>query len=117
MDSKELISFHLKNLYYVVQIAWQNLFGGKVSEKIPPLPSRLLTEEDLKSFYEVMIDAPTSSVLPDAGMKRKGGYLGGLDTQHYGRGKRAREVNLYEFCSIILYCVYHEIYLTSSKEY
>lgn len=89
MDSEGLIYFHL---CYVVQIAWQNLFGGKTQEKIPPLPCRLLTEEDLKSFYEVMIDAPTSSVLPDSGMKRKGGVLGGLDTQHYGRGKRAREV-------------------------
>ncbi|KAK4419537.1 Chromatin structure-remodeling complex protein SYD [Sesamum alatum] len=82
-------------------VAWENMFGGKGSEKckqIPPLPSRLLTDDDLKSFYEVMkiSEAPTPGVLPNAGMKRKSGSLGGLDTQHYGRGKRAREVRSYE---------------------
>ncbi|KAL0435435.1 UNVERIFIED_CONTAM: Chromatin structure-remodeling complex protein SYD [Sesamum radiatum] len=82
-------------------VAWENMFGGKGSDKckqIPPLPSRLLTDDDLKSFYEVMkiSEAPTPGVLPNAGMKRKSGSLGGLDTQHYGRGKRAREVRSYE---------------------
>ncbi|KAH6812953.1 P-loop containing nucleoside triphosphate hydrolases superfamily protein [Perilla frutescens var. frutescens] len=81
--------------------AWQNLCGAKGTDKskhIPPLPSRLLTDDDLKSFYEVMkiSEAPSSSVLPDPGMKKKTSCIGGLDTQQYGRGKRAREVRSYE---------------------
>ncbi|CAA0833462.1 Chromatin structure-remodeling complex protein SYD, partial [Striga hermonthica] len=82
-------------------VAWKNMFEGDGSEKpeqIPPLPSRLLTDDDLKSFYDVMkiSETPTPSVLPNPGMKRKSGYIGGLDTQQYGRGKRAREVRSYE---------------------
>lgn len=89
--------FIKKHIYNIVQVVWQNLYGGKgldKSKQIPPLPSRLLTDDDLKSFYEVMkiSEVPASRVLPDPGMKRKSGYLGGLDTQQYGRGKRAREV-------------------------
>lgn len=86
---------------------WQNLCGAKGPDKgklIPPLPSRLLTEDDLKSFYEVMkisSDAPVAR-LPDTGLKRKSGYLGGLDTQQYGRGKRAREVCLNDLYIIFL---------------
>ncbi|EPS74605.1 hypothetical protein M569_00150, partial [Genlisea aurea] len=83
-------------------VAWQNVLGVKGSDKWksmpPPLPSRLLTEDDLKSFYEVMniSETPASVILPNAGVKRKSGILGGLDTQQYGRGKRAREVRSYE---------------------
>lgn len=63
---------------------------------IPQLPARLVTDEDLKQFYEAMkiSDVPKAEV-ESSGVKRKGGYIGGLDTQHYGRGKRAREVCLY----------------------
>ncbi|KAI8526239.1 hypothetical protein RHMOL_Rhmol13G0293200 [Rhododendron molle] len=84
---------------------WKNLLLGKGkngSEPIPPLPSRLLTDEELKPFYEAIktYEASNAKVASDAGAnvgaKRKSGGLGGLDTQHYGRGKRAREVRSYE---------------------
>ncbi|CAI9761373.1 unnamed protein product [Fraxinus pennsylvanica] len=82
-------------------VAWQNLFSGKVvekSESLPPLPSRLLVDDDLKLFYKAMkiSEVPNSGVGSNAAMKRKSGSVGGLDTQHYGRGKRAREVRSYE---------------------
>lgn len=61
---------------------------------LPPLPPRLVTDDDLKAFYEAMklYDVPKAEVASDSGLKRKGHHLGGLDTQQYGRGKRAREV-------------------------
>lgn len=62
------------------------------SELIPSLPSRLLTDDDLKPFYEAMKISDKPVVAPSPGLKRKGESLGGLDIQHYGRGKRAREV-------------------------
>ncbi|CAL0330680.1 unnamed protein product [Lupinus luteus] len=79
---------------------WKKLMLGQAidgSEFTTPLPSRLVTDEDLRQFYEVMkiSDVPKSRV-ESTGVKRKGGNLGGLDTQHYGRGKRAREVHSYE---------------------
>ncbi|XP_019437490.1 PREDICTED: chromatin structure-remodeling complex protein SYD-like isoform X2 [Lupinus angustifolius] len=79
---------------------WKKLMPGQAidgSEFTIPLPSRLVTDEDLRQFYEVMkiSDVPKSRV-ESTGVKRKGGNLGGLDTQHYGRGKRAREVHSYE---------------------
>ncbi|KAL2507883.1 chromatin structure-remodeling complex protein SYD-like [Forsythia ovata] len=82
-------------------VAWQNLFSGKLaenSESVPPLPSRLLVDDDLKLFYKAMkiSDVPSSGVGSNAALKRKSGSLGGLDTLHYGRGKRAREVRSYE---------------------
>jgi hypothetical protein len=60
----------------------------------PPLPSRLVTDDDLKDFYErfKLLEVPKAGVVTNVGVKRKSEYLGGLDTQHYGRGKRAREV-------------------------
>lgn len=82
---------------------WKNLLlgqGKNGSEPIPPLPSRLLTDEELKPFYEAIktYEASNARVASDVGAnvgaKRKSGGLGGLDTQHYGRGKRAREVGL-----------------------
>ena len=82
-----------------MQAIWKKLVLGRAtdgSEPIPPLPSRLVTDEDLKQFYEAMkiSDVPKGEVTSN-GVKRKSGYLGGLDAQHYGRGKRAREVCLY----------------------
>ncbi|OIW18459.1 hypothetical protein TanjilG_13211 [Lupinus angustifolius] len=79
---------------------WNRLVLGQAtdgSELTHPLPSRLVTDEDLRQLYEVMkiSDVPKSRV-ESTGVKRKGGNLGGLDTQHYGRGKRAREVRSYE---------------------
>ncbi|XP_059665229.1 chromatin structure-remodeling complex protein SYD [Cornus florida] len=80
---------------------WKKLVseqGRDGSEPVPSMPSRLLTEDDLKQFYEVIkkYEASNAGVVSNVGMKRKGGSLGGLDTQHYGRGKRAREVRSYE---------------------
>ncbi|KAJ9154438.1 hypothetical protein P3X46_027771 [Hevea brasiliensis] len=80
---------------------WKSLLLGQglnATEPLPPLPSRLVTDDDLKSFYEVMklYDVPKAEVVSNVGVKRKGQKLGGLDTQQYGRGKRAREVRSYE---------------------
>lgn len=79
-------------------MAWQNLFSEKVVENssLPPLPSRLLVDDDLKLFYKAMkiSEVPNSGVGSNVAIKRKSGSIGGLDTQHYGRGKRAREVCL-----------------------
>ncbi|KAI7726311.1 hypothetical protein M8C21_012286, partial [Ambrosia artemisiifolia] len=79
---------------------WKKLVieqGGISAESIPPLPSRLVTESELKSFCEAMEahEVPKPVVLPGIGGKRKG-ELGNLDTHNYGRGKRAREVRSYE---------------------
>lgn len=65
------------------------------SELATTLPSRLVTDDDLKNFYEAMkiYDDVPKSVVASSGVKRKG-EIGGLDTQHYGRGKRTREVCL-----------------------
>lgn len=83
----------------ITQATWRKLVvegGLDSSEPFPPLPSRLVTEDDLKEFYEVMkiyeVPKPGPGMVSNVGVKRKGEYLGGLDTQHYGRGKRAREV-------------------------
>uniref|UniRef100_A0A5B6YW35 Chromatin structure-remodeling complex protein SYD n=1 Tax=Davidia involucrata TaxID=16924 RepID=A0A5B6YW35_DAVIN len=80
---------------------WKKLVRGQgtdVSEPFPPLPSRLLTDDDLKPFYEAMKIFEVSNVgmVSNVGVKRKSESLGGLDTQQYGRGKRAREVRSYE---------------------
>ncbi|KAJ4968716.1 hypothetical protein NE237_015417 [Protea cynaroides] len=75
--------------------AWQKLVQRQDKdslEPLPPMPPRLVTEEDLKAFYQAMQIHEVSNV----GVKRKSEYLGGLDTQQYGRGKRAREVRSYE---------------------
>jgi len=82
----------------MLQATWKKLVHGQTadgSDLIPPPPARLVTDEDLKQFYEVMkISDVPKVVVESSGVKRKGGYLGGLDTQRYGRGKRAREVCL-----------------------
>lgn len=80
-----------------MQSVWKKLVaeqGGTSGEIIPPLPSRLVTESELKSFCEAMkaIEVPKPVVVPGIGGKRRG-ELGNLDIQHYGRGKRAREVS------------------------
>ncbi|XP_077230318.1 chromatin structure-remodeling complex protein SYD-like isoform X2 [Tasmannia lanceolata] len=75
--------------------AWQRLQQGRIkdgSEPLPPMPSRLVTDEDLKAFNNAMQIYEASNI----GVKRKSEYLGGLDTQQYGRGKRAREVRSYD---------------------
>lgn len=72
--------------------AWQRMVQATAKEGPDPLPmpSRLVTDEDLKSLYQAMMTYEASNV----GIKRKGD-VGSLDTQHYGRGKRAREVRSY----------------------
>lgn len=76
---------------------WKKLVGRQGmdgSDSLPPLPSRLVTDDDLQAFYEAMkiFDVSKTVVTPQAGVKRKNMYLGALDTRQYGRGKRAREV-------------------------
>ncbi|CAL9188699.1 unnamed protein product [Musa hybrid cultivar] len=72
--------------------AWQRLIQGSTDGLNPlAMPSRLVTDEDLKPFYKAMMIHES----PNVSMKRKSEYLGGLDTQQYGRGKRAREVRSY----------------------
>lgn len=80
-----------------MQDIWKKLVleqGGVSGELIPSLPSRLVTENEMKSFCEAMkaIEVPKPVVLPGIGGKRKGA-LGNSDTHNYGRGKRAREVS------------------------
>ena len=82
-----------------MQAKWKKLIFGSLmdgSKPLPPLPSRLVTDDDLKEFYEAMklYDVPKNGVQPNVGVKRKGESRGGLDTLHYGRGKRTREVCL-----------------------
>ncbi|XP_010247117.1 PREDICTED: chromatin structure-remodeling complex protein SYD isoform X2 [Nelumbo nucifera] len=75
--------------------AWKNLVQEQdkdCSESLPPMPPRLVTDDDLLTFYKAMQIFDASNVPA----KRKSEYLGGLDTQQYGRGKRAREVRSYE---------------------
>ncbi|KAJ6800851.1 chromatin structure-remodeling complex protein SYD [Iris pallida] len=71
---------------------WQRLIQGGTKDGLDsvPIPSRLVTEEDLQPLYKAMTMYEASS----AGVKRKG-EQSSLDTQHYGRGKRAREVRSY----------------------
>ncbi|URE13840.1 SNF2 family N-terminal domain [Musa troglodytarum] len=72
--------------------AWQRLNQGSTDGLNPlAMPSRLVTDEDLKPFYKAMMIHES----PNVSTKRKNGYLGGLDTQQYGRGKRTREVRSY----------------------
>ncbi|KAL3529839.1 hypothetical protein ACH5RR_009161, partial [Cinchona calisaya] len=79
---------------------WRKLVtenGTGDSGSLPPLPSRLLMDDDLKQFYEAMkISEAPQGVASNSGIRRKRDYLGGLDTRQYGRGKRAREVRSYE---------------------
>ncbi|XP_068659426.1 chromatin structure-remodeling complex protein SYD-like [Aristolochia californica] len=74
---------------------WQSIVQEQskhVSESLSLMPSRLVTDEDLNAFYNAMKIYEAANV----GLKRKNEYIGGLDTQQYGRGKRAREVRSYE---------------------
>lgn len=80
----------------ILQATWKKLvLGHGISEPVPSIPSRLVTDDDLKVFYEAMKiteEVPKAGEVSHVGVKRKSEYLGSLDTQHYGRGKRAREV-------------------------
>ncbi|XP_048132070.1 chromatin structure-remodeling complex protein SYD isoform X3 [Rhodamnia argentea] len=80
---------------------WAKLVHGREkddSKPLPPLPPRLLTDDELKEFYEAMkvYEVSNSGMTSTNGVKRKSGYAGSLDTEQYGRGKRAREVRSYE---------------------
>ena len=76
------------------QTAWQKVVQDGSTSGLDPevLPSRLVTDDDLKPFCHAMKLYETSNVKSVKVNVRKKGELGGLDTQHYGRGKRAREV-------------------------
>jgi hypothetical protein len=78
-----------------LQAAWQKVQDGSTSGLDPSvLPSRLVTDDDLKPFCHAMkLYEPSSNVKTVKVNVRKKGELGGLDTRHYGRGKRAREVS------------------------
>ncbi|KAL6861338.1 hypothetical protein ACP4OV_017038 [Aristida adscensionis] len=78
--------------------AWQKVVQDSSSSGVDPaiMPSRLVTDDDLKSFCKAMKVYESSNVKSVKVNVRKKGGLGGLDTQHYGRGKRAREVRSYE---------------------
>lgn len=83
-----------------MQATWAKLVHGREkddSKPLPPLPPRLVTDNDLKEFYEAMkvYEVSNSGMTSTNGAKRKPGYAGSLDTEHYGRGKRAREVCLF----------------------
>ncbi|XP_058108290.1 chromatin structure-remodeling complex protein SYD-like isoform X2 [Magnolia sinica] len=72
----------------VEMAAWQ---GQQERSKDDPLliPPRLITDEDLNAFYKALEAYEASQVM----VKRK---TAELDSQLYGRGKRAREVRSYE---------------------
>ena len=76
------------------QTAWQKVVQDGSTSGLDPevLPSRLVTDDDLKPFCHAMKLYETSNVKSVKVNVRKKGEIGGLDTQHYGRGKRAREV-------------------------
>ncbi|CAN6201890.1 unnamed protein product [Urochloa humidicola] len=78
--------------------AWQKVVRDGSTSGLDPavLPSRLVTDDDLKPFCHAMKLYEPSNVKNVKVNVRKKGELGGLDTQHYGRGKRAREVRSYE---------------------
>uniref|UniRef100_A0A804PWX0 Chromatin structure-remodeling complex protein SYD n=1 Tax=Zea mays TaxID=4577 RepID=A0A804PWX0_MAIZE len=78
--------------------AWQKVVQDGSTSGLDPgvLPSRLVTDDDLKPFCHAMKLYEPSNVKTVNVNVRKKGELGGLDTQHYGRGKRAREVRSYE---------------------
>lgn len=77
------------------QAAWQKVVQDGSTSGLDPgvLPSRLVTDDDLKPFCHAMKLYEPSNVKTVNVNVRKKGELGGLDTQHYGRGKRAREVS------------------------
>ncbi|KQK18704.1 chromatin structure-remodeling complex protein SYD isoform X2 [Brachypodium distachyon] len=70
---------------------------GSVSGLDPSImPSRLVSDDDLKPFCHVMKIYESPNIKSVKVNVRRKGELGGLDTKHYGRGKRAREVRSYE---------------------
>jgi hypothetical protein len=69
------------------------------------MPSRLVSDDDLKSFCHAMKIYESSNVKSVKVNVRRKGELGGLDTKHYGRGKRAREVSciiIFLYVSLLL---------------
>ncbi|KAG8094264.1 hypothetical protein GUJ93_ZPchr0012g20724 [Zizania palustris] len=78
--------------------AWLKVVQDASTSGLDPsvMPSRLVTDDDLKSFCNAMKIYESSNVKSVKVNVRRKGELGGLDTQHYGRGKRAREVRSYE---------------------
>ena len=63
-----------------------------------------MSDDDLKPFCHAMKIYESSNVKNVKVNVRRKGELGGLDTKHYGRGKRAREVScIIVFCTSLLF--------------
>ncbi|KAH9329798.1 hypothetical protein KI387_001906 [Taxus chinensis] len=71
------------------QEEWLRCIKGKGGEEEMEMPPRLVGEEELKPFIMAMQAYDNAN---PGGKKRSSSVL---DTQHYGRGKRAREVRSY----------------------
>ena len=77
--------------------------GGPSGELTPPLPFRLVAEDEIKSLCEAMkaFEVPKPVVIPGYGGKRKS-ELRNLGTHNYGKGKQAGEVCLFFDLYILL---------------
>lgn len=80
-----------KKRHEVEQATWLNCIQGKDGGDSMPMPSRLVGEEELRPFVMAMQAHETAN----SGAKKKLGSSLAPDMQHYGRGKRAREVRSY----------------------
>jgi Snf2-ATP coupling, chromatin remodelling complex len=84
------------------------------------LPSRLVTEDDLAAFCKAMsvYETPSRPSPPStSGTEKKRGYLGGLDTKQYGRGKRSREVSKWlQIENIVVFLVPAKWLITLCKD-
>ncbi|XP_024518394.1 chromatin structure-remodeling complex protein SYD [Selaginella moellendorffii] len=67
------------------EIIWRTMNNCEDGDEHPEMPPRLLGESELK---------PVMSIIHKADAKRKK-TASSLDTQHYGRGKRTREIRSY----------------------
>lgn len=78
-----------KKRHQVEQEEWLKCIQGNGDDQGMPIPPRLLGEEELKPFVAAMQAYDNAH---NGGRKRSSSAL---DIQHYGRGKRAREVRSY----------------------
>lgn len=80
-----------KKRHEVEQAAWLNCIQAKDGGDLMPMPPRLVGEEELRPFIMAMQVHETAN----SGARKKLGSSLAPDVQHYGRGKRAREVRSY----------------------
>ncbi|XP_057834125.2 uncharacterized protein LOC131044739 isoform X2 [Cryptomeria japonica] len=78
-----------KTRHQAEQEEWLKCIQGNGVDQGTPMPPRLVGEEELKPFVMLMQAYDNAH---NGGRKRSSSAL---DTQHYGRGKRAREVRSY----------------------